>query len=57
MSVLADDSHTWQGGLGTAWVNVPDQDLTALVLTQRTADETGTPAVGDAVLRASPVSA
>jgi len=50
VSVLADGSYTWEGGLGTTWVNVPDQDLTVVVLTQRAADETGMPAVGDAVL-------
>ncbi|HET9970133.1 MAG TPA: serine hydrolase domain-containing protein [Streptosporangiaceae bacterium] len=50
VSVLADGSCTWEGGLGTTWVNVPDQDLTVVVLTQRAADETGMPAVGDAVL-------
>jgi CubicO group peptidase (beta-lactamase class C family) len=42
--------YTWEGGSGTAWSNVPDQDLTVVVLTQRAADETGMPAVGDAVL-------
>jgi CubicO group peptidase (beta-lactamase class C family) len=26
--------YTWEGGFGTAWSNVPDQDLTVVVLTQ-----------------------
>ena len=39
--------------LGTAWTNVPDQDLTVVVLTQRAADETGMPAVCDEVLAAA----
>jgi hypothetical protein len=41
--MLADGRCTWAGGLGTTWVNVPDQDLTTVVLTQRAADETGCP--------------
>jgi CubicO group peptidase (beta-lactamase class C family) len=52
VSVLADGSYTWEGGLGTTWVNVPDQDLTVVVLTQRAAGETGMPAVCDEVLAA-----
>jgi hypothetical protein len=24
VSVLADGGYTWEGGLGTTWVNVPD---------------------------------
>jgi hypothetical protein len=32
---------------------VASQDLTVVVLTQRAADETGLPAVGDAVLAAA----
>jgi CubicO group peptidase (beta-lactamase class C family) len=51
VSVLADGSYTWEGGLGTTWVNVPDQDLTVVVLTQRAAGQTGMPAVCDEVLR------
>jgi CubicO group peptidase (beta-lactamase class C family) len=50
VSVLADGSYTWEGGLGTTWVNVPGQDLAVVVLTQRAADETGLPAVGEEVL-------
>jgi CubicO group peptidase (beta-lactamase class C family) len=43
--------YSWEGGSGTAWSNVPDQDLTVVVLTQRAVDETGLPAVCDEVLR------
>jgi CubicO group peptidase (beta-lactamase class C family) len=50
LSVLGDGRYTWEGGLGTAWSNVPSQDLTVVVLTQRAADETGMPAVCDDVL-------
>src|SRR6478672_6820095 len=42
--------YTWDGGLGTAWSNIPDQDTTVVVLTQRAADETGMPAVCDDVI-------
>ena len=41
--------YGWEGGSGTAWANVPDQDLTVVVLTQRAADETGMPAVCEQV--------
>jgi CubicO group peptidase (beta-lactamase class C family) len=41
--------YTWDGGFGTAWSNIPDQDLTVVVLTQRAADETGMPAVCEQV--------
>ena len=41
--------YTWDGGLGTAWSNIPDQDLTVVVLTQRAVDETGMPAVCEQV--------
>ena len=53
MSVLADGRYTWEGGFGTVWSNVPSQDLTVVVLTQRAADETGMPAVFDDVLAAA----
>ena len=53
LSVLDDGRYTWEGGLGTAWSNVPSQDLTVVVLTQRSADETGMPAVCDNVLSAA----
>jgi CubicO group peptidase (beta-lactamase class C family) len=56
VSVLADGSYTWAGGLGTTWVNVPDQDLTVVVLTQRAAGPTGMPAVCDEVLAAARVT-
>ena len=41
--------YSWEGGSGTAWANVPDQDMTVVVLTQRAVDETGMPAVCDQV--------
>jgi CubicO group peptidase (beta-lactamase class C family) len=41
--------YTWEGGSGTAWANVPDRDLTVVVLTQRAFDENGPPAVCDQV--------
>jgi CubicO group peptidase (beta-lactamase class C family) len=53
LSVLDDGRYTWEGGLGTAWSNVPSQDLTVVVLTQRAADESGMPAVCDQVLSAA----
>jgi CubicO group peptidase (beta-lactamase class C family) len=53
LSVLDDGRCTWEGGLGTAWSNVPSQDLTVVVLTQLAADETGMPAVCDRVLSAA----
>ena len=53
VSVLDDGRYTWDGGFGTAWSNVPAQDLTVVVLTQRAADETGLPAVCDDVLAAA----
>ena len=53
LSVLDDGRYTWEGGLGTAWSNVPSQDLTVVVLTQLAADETGMPAVCDSVLSAA----
>jgi CubicO group peptidase (beta-lactamase class C family) len=53
LSVLDDGRYTWEGGFGTAWSNVPSQDLTVVVLTQRAADGTGMPAVCDDVLSAA----
>ena len=53
VSVLEDGRYSWDGGFGTAWSNVPSQDLTVVVLTQRAADETGMPAVCDDVLDAA----
>jgi CubicO group peptidase (beta-lactamase class C family) len=55
LSVLDDGRYTWDGGFGTTWSNVPSQDLTVVVLTQRAADETGMPAVCEDVLRAAQV--
>ena len=51
--MLDNGRYTWEGGLGTAWSNVPSQDLTVVVLTQRAADETGKPAVCGDVLSAA----
>src|SRR6476646_10037294 len=45
--------YSWEGGSGTVWANVPDQDLTVVVLTQRAFDETGPPAVCDEILTAA----
>jgi CubicO group peptidase (beta-lactamase class C family) len=53
LSVLDDGRYTWEGGLGTAWSNVPAQDLTVVVLTQRAADQAGMPAVCEDVLSAA----
>jgi CubicO group peptidase (beta-lactamase class C family) len=53
LSVLADGRCTWEGGLGTSWSNLPSEDLTVVVLTQRAADETGMPAVCENVLSAA----
>ena len=50
LSVLADGSYGWEGGLGTSWFNVPARDLTVVVLTQRAADHTGLPQVCQDVL-------
>ena len=46
---VTDWGYTWDGGFGTAWSNVPAQDLTVVVLTQRATDETGMPAVCEEV--------
>jgi CubicO group peptidase (beta-lactamase class C family) len=56
VSVLPDGGYGWEGGLGTAWYNVPELDLTVVVLTQRAADETGMPAVCADVLSAATAS-
>lgn len=53
VSVLEDGRYCWEGGSGTAWSNVPSQDLTVVVLTQRAADENGVPEVCDEVLAAA----
>lgn len=57
VSVLPGGGYGWEGGLGTAWFNVPELDLTVVVLTQRAADETGMPAVCADVLSAAVLSA
>lgn len=46
-------SYAWDGGLGTARVNVLSQDLTVVVLTQHASDKTGMPAVCADVLSAA----
>ena len=53
VSVLGDGRYSWDGGFGTTWSNVPSQDLTVVVLTQRAAEETGMPAVCADVLAAA----
>jgi CubicO group peptidase (beta-lactamase class C family) len=45
VAVGADGRYGWDGGGGTTWKNVPDQDLTVVVLTQCEAGETGLPAI------------
>jgi CubicO group peptidase (beta-lactamase class C family) len=50
VSVRPGGGYGWEGGMGTAWVNVPSQDLTVVVLTQPEADESGMPAVCEGVL-------
>jgi CubicO group peptidase (beta-lactamase class C family) len=57
VSILDDGSYGWDGGFGTTWSNVPSQDLTVVVLTQRAADETGLPAVCADVLKAARAAA
>lgn len=57
VSVTQDGRYTWDGGLGTAWSNVPSQDLTVVVLTQRAWDEAGPPAVCEDVVAAARQSA
>jgi CubicO group peptidase (beta-lactamase class C family) len=41
LSVLDDGRYSWDGGLGTAWSNIPGQDLCVVVLTQRFVDQDG----------------
>jgi CubicO group peptidase (beta-lactamase class C family) len=57
LSVLDDGRYTWEGGFGTAWSNVPAQNLTVVVLTQRAVDQTGMPSVCDEVLAAARAAA
>jgi len=53
VSVLDDGRYSWDGGLGTAWSNIPAQDLCVVVLTQRFVDQDGPAPVCDAVLNAA----
>jgi CubicO group peptidase (beta-lactamase class C family) len=53
VSVLEDGRYTWDGGLGTAWSNIPAQDLCVVVLTQRFVDQDGPAPVCDNVLNAA----
>jgi CubicO group peptidase (beta-lactamase class C family) len=53
LSVLDDGSYSWDGGFGTAWSNVPAQDLCVVVLTQRFVGASGPAPVCDAVLKAA----
>jgi CubicO group peptidase (beta-lactamase class C family) len=53
VSVLDDGRYGWEGGFGTVWSNVPSEDLTVVVLTQRAVDNSGMPPVCDAVLTAA----
>ena len=53
VSILDDGQYGWDGGLGTAWANVPSKDLVVVVLTQRAADHTGMPAICADVLTAA----
>jgi hypothetical protein len=55
-STLEDGRYIWEGGLGTAWSNDASEDLIVVVLTQRTANETGMPAVCAKVLSAARAS-
>jgi CubicO group peptidase (beta-lactamase class C family) len=45
VSILHDGGYGWDGGFGTSWSNIPSEDLTVVVLTQRAADESGMPPV------------
>ena len=53
VSVSDDGRYGWDGGFGTTWCNVPSQDLSVVVLTQRANDEKGPPAVCAEVLSAA----
>jgi CubicO group peptidase (beta-lactamase class C family) len=53
LSVLDDGSYSWDGGFGTAWSNVPAQDLCVVVLTQRFTGESGPAPVCAEVLAAA----
>ena len=51
--MLDDGRCSWDGGLGTAWSNLPAQDLCVVVLTQRFVGESGPAPVCDDVLAAA----
>jgi CubicO group peptidase (beta-lactamase class C family) len=53
LSAYDDGSYGWDGGSGTRWRNVPELDLTVVVLTQRQFDENGPPAVCADVVNAA----
>ena len=53
LSVLSDGRYGWDGGLGTAWSNVPPQDLSVVVFTQRFVGPDGPAPVCDDVLAAA----
>ncbi|HVX45145.1 MAG TPA: serine hydrolase, partial [Mycobacteriales bacterium] len=53
LSVRDGGSYGWEGGFGTTWANLPAQRLCAVVLTQRAADETGMPAIGEQIVQAA----
>ena len=53
VAVAGDGRYGWEGGSGTMWANVPSQDLTVVVLTQRSFDEHGPPAICGDVLDAA----
>ena len=53
LSVLGDGSYGWDGGFGTAWSNVPAQDLCVVVLTQRLVGPSGPAPVCADVLAAA----
>ncbi|MHA3703868.1 serine hydrolase domain-containing protein [Jatrophihabitans sp. YIM 134969] len=43
LAVHADGRYGWDGGFGTTWSTVPDDDLSVVVLTQTLWDENGPP--------------
>lgn len=53
VSILADGAYTWEGGLGTVWINLPAVDRTVVVLTQAGMDEQGLPGVCAEVVAAA----
>ncbi len=56
VSVLDDGAYTWEGGMGSVWINVPAEDLTVVVLTQASMDEHGLPGVCGEVIAAARAS-